>query len=225
MRKWIDVLVEMSAAEARSVFFQLGVKTEELDAEGIKTQYRKLMMKYHPDRPGGSTETAQKLSSAYDALKNGATGGSSSSTSSEAPQRAKPKQTFHDLDYVKQWFAEKTEGQPKQQWTVMNFDGRFFRGGFTIPGNHDLFPDMARIMKIWDRFYECRAIMVGTRSMLEKGTVAVIWCDGENISPIITLEFDSFNLNPANDQSFGRALPGILDKITSGEFVSQSMLD
>ena len=224
MRKWIDILVEMSAAEARSVFFQLGVNTNYLTPAELKSKYRQLMMQHHPDR-GGDVAVAQQLSSAYDALKD--TPASASASRAPEPEPTKPsrKATFHDLDYVKQWFAEQTEGKAKQQWTVMNFDGRFFRGMFTVPGNHDLFPDMARIMKIWDRFDDCRAVLVGTRSMLEKGSVAVIWCDGADVRPIVSLSFDSMNLNPANDQSFVRDLPRILDLIASGDFVSQNMLD
>lgn len=61
--------------------------------------------------------------------------------------------------------------------------------------------------------------------MLEKGSVAVIWCDGADVRPIVSLSFDSMNLNPSNDQSFVRDLPRILDLIASGDFVSQNMLD
>lgn len=224
MRKWIDLFEAMSPAEARQVFFQLGVSTRDLDPAGLKSAYRKLMMQHHPDR-GGDVAVAQELSSAYDVLKDAPTTARERKPDEPARGPDMAKEDFHDLNYVRAWFEEKTKGVPSQQWTVTNFDGHFFRGMFTIRGNHELFPDMARVMRTWDRFYDCRAILVGTRSMLENGSIALIWADGQEIKPMITLEFDSPNLNPANDQRFCRKLPHILDLVKADEFVSQSMIN
>ena len=45
----------------------------------------------------------------------------------------------------------------------------FFRNSFTIRGNHELFPKMARAMKEWDRHYDCRAVLVATEKMAREG--------------------------------------------------------
>ncbi len=226
-------LVEMSEADARQVFFTNGVDPH-LSPDALKTAYRKLMMAHHPDR-GGDLETAKSITSAYDTLKSlqrpfrSDDGHTPSAAEPEAqPQGAgfsmdHPK--FSHIDYVKWYFEQLTAGQPSQAWSVMNFDGHFFRNSFTIRGNADLFPKMAEVMIQWDRHYDCAAVMVGTRAMLERGTIAVINVFHEEVKPMVTLEFDSFNLNPANDQQFCRKLPKILAAIHSGEFVSQHMLD
>lgn len=220
MRNWIN-LFEMNAGEAREVFFTLGVNANGLAAADLKKAYRELMFKHHPDR-GGDVEIAKKVSAAYDVLKDQPSG---SSPREPEPRKYETPKTFHNIDYVKQYFDEESKDAPSQMWTVMNFDGYFFRGSWTVRGNHQLFTKMAEIMKIWDRFHSSEAIMIGTKAMLEKGTLIVIDVRGKPIVPFVTLEFDSFNLNPANDQSFTRKLPQYLDAIERGQFVSQGQSD
>lgn len=220
----MNILVEMSVGEARAVFFKLGVNTDDMAQDDLKKSYRQLMLKNHPDT-GGDTAVAQQISAAYSALKD-ATPASSRTEPRSEPRSAQPiKPDFRNISYIEKWFEEQTEGKPSQKWTVMNFDGYFFRGMFTVRGNHTLFPEMAQKMINWDSGYKSRAILVGTRSMLAGGTVAVIWCDGAEVKPLVTLKFDSFNANPSNDKSLTDELPRILSMIASGEFVSQDMLD
>lgn len=38
--------------------------------EDLKKEYKKLAMKYHPDRPGGSTEIMQEINNEYELLSN-----------------------------------------------------------------------------------------------------------------------------------------------------------
>lgn len=223
MRKWMN-LFEMSAGEAQAVFFKLGVDTEEMSKDELKKAYRKLMMQHHPDT-GGDLEQAKELSVAYTALQNrDAMDRLGKKYRPEEPAAPSVKKDFRHIDYVKQWFEEQVEGQPAQMWTVFNFDGHFFRGQFTVRANHTLFPKMAEIMRFWD-FHGSEAILVGTRSMLEKGTIAVIDVRGEIINPFVTLYFDSPNLNPSNDAQFTNKLPRYLDLIATGEFSSQGMVD
>lgn len=48
---------------------ELGVSTN-ATPEQIDQAYRRMSRKYHPDRPGGSTEKMQRINAAYEALKN-----------------------------------------------------------------------------------------------------------------------------------------------------------
>ena len=220
-------LVEMSEADARQIFFTNGVNPANLDSIELKSAYRKLMMKHHPDR-GGDTGTAQAITSAYDTLKSledrprQATKAAPSAPNEEFSMGHT---RFNDIDYVKWYFEQLTAGQPTQNWTVMNFDGHFFRGSMTVKGNADMFTKMGEVMEEWDSHFNSQAIFVGTRSMLEKGTVAVIGVLGKQVKPMVTLQFDSPNLNPANDSQFCQKLPAILDAIADGSFVSQTMMD
>lgn len=231
MRDLIN-LMEMSMAEAERVFTLLGVDVQSLDDETLKKEYRKLLMKHHPDK-GGKVETAQMITSAYDVLKGKpsiAQGGYRASTGpSERPQPraafSMDHPDFKNVDYVKYYFEQLTAGTPHQMWSVMNFDGRFFRNSFTIRGSYDLFPKMAKAMRVWDRHYDCRAVFVTTEKMAREGIILLIYADNTVIDPFITLNFDSPNLNPANDQQFCRQLPHILDAVADGSFVNQHMLD
>jgi hypothetical protein len=228
MRTFMN-LFEMSQSEARQVFFMNGVDTERMDKPALKSAYRKLMMKHHPDK-GGDLDTAKQITAAYSALEGsvGAQTADSHSQASPQPRSAAYSMDhpqFSHIDYVKWYFDQLSAGHPSQNWTVMNFDGHFFRNGFTIQGRADLFSKMASVLRQWDRHYDCRAVMVGTRAMLEKGTLLVINVDGKDVRPFITLHFDSMNSNPANDQKFCRQLPQILDAIADDSFVSQNMMD
>ncbi len=240
MRNWIN-LFEMTAPEARSVFRDLGVDLTNIDPVGLKTQYRRLMMQHHPDK-GGDLEVAKKLSAAYNTIKDNPSGAQSTQfddrtrgTWYEQPPRdhkPEPKSAsysmdhpqFTHIDYVKWYFEQRTQGKPSQEWNVMNFDGTFFRGWLTVRGNYDLFKDMANVMRLWDRHYHCRAVLAATTNMLKNGTIAVIDIDDYLIDPFVTLKFDSFNLNPSNDQQFQRKLPDILTAIEDGTFVSQDQM-
>ena len=228
MRTFMN-LFEMSQAEARQVFFINGVDVSALDEKGLKSAYRKLMMTHHPDK-GGDLDTAKQITAAYSALE-GSSGPQATPRPSQAAQQPREasytmdRPQFSHIDYVKWYFDQLSEGHPSQTWTVMNFDGHFFRNGFSIKGRADLFSKMASVLKQWDGHYECRAVLVGTRSMLEKGTLLVINVDDKDVKPFVTLHFDSMNLNPANDQQFCRQLPQILDAIADDSFVSQNQLD
>ncbi|KPA83211.1 putative DNAJ domain protein [Leptomonas pyrrhocoris] len=58
-----------SSARAKTLYETLGVAPTATTAE-ITTAYRKLALAYHPDRPEGSKEKFQELSSAYEMLNN-----------------------------------------------------------------------------------------------------------------------------------------------------------
>lgn len=236
MRNWIN-LFEMSAMDARQLFTRLGVDMTSQTPQTLKAEYRKLMMQHHPDR-GGDVKIAQDLSAAYNALKDNPEVGADFDSGVRASWKDNPAPrgrrsdsysmdhpNFEDIDYVKWYFEQKSEGEVSQEWTIMAFDSHFFRGSFTVKGRFDLFTKMAAVMRKWDRFYDVRAVFAGTRQMLSQGRMSLIWSDGEDIRPMITIEFDSMNSNPANDQQLGRKLPAILDAVKDGSFVSQHMVE
>lgn len=226
MRNFIN-LVEMSQQDAIRVFVKNGVNPNNLTDDELKSRYRKLMMQHHPDR-GGDLETAKEISGAYDILKKleKRTASAASATTSPEPEApADDYPNFDKIDHVKRYFEELSSGKPSQEWTVVNFDGRFFRGMFTIRGSAEHFPEMARIMMKWDRYYDSHAILAGTRAMMSRGDIALINTKGQNVSPFVTLHYESPNLNPANDKSFSDSLPRIIDAVMDGTFVSQNMMD
>lgn len=197
----------MNQAEALEILSPYGASADS-DGHTLKTAYRKAMRSAHPD-VGGSTEKAQQVGSAYEFLK--------SLGPKPSPQGMPPlKPDFENLSYVKQYFDELDNGHPKQSWTIMNFDGHFFRGMFTIRANIEMMNEVVRVMRIWDRFYDSRAIMAGTRPMLEAGKLRVV-----SIKGYPELEFDSMNLNPANDQQFSHRLPDILDSLEKGDTITE----
>jgi hypothetical protein len=216
-------LLEMTEVEATNVFIRNGVNPTRLNDQELKSEYRKLMKKNHPDR-GGDAEIAKQISSAYDVFKKLENSRSKYATP-EPETKPEPKENFNDISYVKHYFEKLSEGKAAQQWTISNFDGHFFRGMITVKATHEMFSEMARVMRIWDRFYDSSAILVGTRSMMEKGNMYIIDVLGEEVSPIITLQYNSPNMNPANDRSFTESLPKIISAIRDGSFVSQNMLD
>ena len=221
-------LIEMSQADARQIFFSNGVNPVGLDTQELKSAYRKLMMKHHPDK-GGDVEKAKEITGAYEMLKS-----ATSQNSAPNPNTRDARSTdgysmdrpnFRHIDYVKWYFDQLTLGKPAQTWTVINFDGHFFRGSFVIRATADLFPKVAEVMQEWDDHFNSVAVMIGTNQMLDRGTLAVINILGKEIKPMVTLEFDSFNRNPANDTQFCRKLPMILDSIADGTFVTQDMME
>ena len=122
---------------------------------------------------------------------------------------------------MKYYFAERAKGKTGvKEWTVWNFDGTFFRGVFTVLGTEDDFSEMARIMKIWDRFFDSVAIFVSRGHDLW-----LISLDDQPLTSPIYMEHDSHNNNPANDQQFQNKLPQILDKIRHDAYGQQPSLD
>lgn len=208
MRDWINLFESMSVGMATRIFAELGINTASMSKEELKSAYRKLMMKHHPDR-GGELIIAQQLSQAYETLKGNVGAESSKQAPKSSPNHTMERENFRNLNYIKWWFSEKSKDSPSQEWTVMSFDGYFFRNSFSVRGNPGLFSDMSRAMVEWDHTYDRRAILAGSRQMLEHGKVLLIWADGQDITPPKELTFDSFNLNPANDPHFSEELRGI----------------
>ena len=68
----------------------------------------------------------------------------------------------------------------------------------TVFGNSSIFPEMAKAMLRWDRFYSNRAIFVQEQN---DPAILLIWLDGHDISPPIRIDHESPNMNPGNANS------------------------
>lgn len=138
--------------------------------------------------------------------------------------REEPHYNFHDINDVKRYFRDisgygSTQlGPAAQEWTVWDYDGAFQRGCFTVDGRPEHFPEMARVMAIWDHLFNSVAVFV--RKSRDYGKKVndkkfyLIALDGKSINPPIEMpEDDSINANPFNDQQWARRLPDILNSV------------
>jgi hypothetical protein len=236
MRLGMRTLLEaLSYSDAVAIFKKFGVDPTDMDDASLKSAFRKLAMEYHPDR-GGDEEALKQITAAYAALEKGgsaapgatyrsygAGAGQDFNTDGDTPIWANAdhsggmrnkgtirREDYTDLNYFKRqmWLLS---GKSRQVWTIWTFDGTFFRSCVSVYGSPEIFPEMAKAVLRWeDPFYSKKAVFV------QKGQekdIQLIWLDGENISPPIRFEHDSFNRNPGNDKSFLRALPGMLDEV------------
>jgi len=218
----------------------LGVSPGDLDAASLKQARNTKIRSAHPDKQGGDTEQAALVNAAYDLLKGLLSGDRyRTDTSDYEPYDPTPKgretqvpvwawaghsggmppsasiyrNDYTDLNYIKKTMWELSGGS-KEQWTVMAFDGRFFRHSLTCYGSPEIFHEMSEAVGIWNSHggnpYATRAIFV------QKGrdpALLLTYADSKFYDPPIPFEHDSFNLNPGNDQQFVRRLPGMLDKL------------
>lgn len=232
------LLEAMSSDSARDVFLYHGANADAIDTpEGLKKEFRRLLMRYHPDRPDGDKEAAQEITQAYAVLEHRPAAASSPDTpNGEYPKWAnagysgglKANATIRRQNYTDMNFFKKTmwelSGESTQQWSIMQWDGHFFRHSITVYGSRDIFHEMAAAMIIWGSEggnpYSTNAVFGQMRS--DPGTLYVLYYDGEFFDNPPTLEFDSFNANPANDQSFCRNLPETLANLPKNNMISGS---
>lgn len=199
------------------------------DKKKLQQVYRSLSLKHHPDH-GGDTETFQKMNAAYQTLKNGGIsyrGSSSASSRSRndddvpewawagwnggmAPDYEIQRNDYRDVNYIRKTLWEKS-GKSKQRWTVWNFDGKFFRGVWTVFGNKKIFKDMAEAMEQWeDRYYKRYAFFA------QRGNSPVhhlIYLNGKKLNGDITFAITQAK---RNDQNFRDRLRQKLEGIDVG---------
>ena len=233
-------LLEMSYQDAVQVYAQHGVDIRNMDDAAIKKAYRRLMQKHHPDR-GGNLETAQDLAAAQDALEKGTSAptprqgyrGGRRSTRSETPTWAwaghaggmPPSANiysadYRDINYIKKRMWE-LSGKSKNEYTIWQYDGAYFRGVFSVFGSEKIFNEMAKAMRVWGSSgnpYHTRAIFVTERkheSAPSERELKLIYLDGDFLGddPFL-LHHNSFNANPGNDEEFMRDLPNQLNKVS-----------
>jgi hypothetical protein len=242
-----DKLLEvMSVWDARRAFQHYGATEEQLETErGLKTAFRKLVNKYHPDRGDNDGEAMKEITAAYDVLKkslgtpHAAVGGSDDDTGGSSspfdqvpiwamagysggayPNGSIRRQNYTDMNFFKKRMWELSD-HSNTEWTIWQFDGHFFRNTITVFGSEDIFHEMAEAMLIWGSSgnpYNTRAIFVSRKN---DDILYCIYADGKfyNRHPI-PFEHESFNSNPANDQHFVRSLPGKLDMMKQNHALS-----
>jgi hypothetical protein len=253
MKKFRDFLKEvreMPLDQAHAVFKKHGVNTMGMSIDGIKGAHRKLMQKLHPDA-GGKPGEAGEVNAAMDAIKKGGSGSTGSSGHYEAPDQGYKhparwaqaghsggmpnsdhisRHDFRDVNFIKKTFHDKAQARgeavPKQEHTIHQYDGNFFRHTFTTFGHKDDYPEMADAMRTWGSSgnpYHTKAVFASTKA--DPKGLHMIWANGKHVNPPIRMEHDSFNLNPGNDQSFVNNLSHKIDRATETPEQKNARLD
>ncbi len=226
-------LIEMTVDQAVKIFVTHGEDVRGADAKRVKSARNALVRKFQNDLRTGGESDLKLINAAYDVLKNGVPVDRpyrSSRPDADADRsyyRTKPadepsRQDYTDVRYLKQHIAElaRASGGKVREWTLWGFDGYFFRHVVTVWGCPEVFKDMAEAMYKWQtgggNSYSCRAVFVTKNDT--PGKIWLIYADDQMYdldSPVF--EFDSFNMNPGNDQSFVRKLPKLLDDLFDPE--------
>lgn len=97
-------LDEMSMGDAVRTFQDEGVEPASLSKAELKTVWRKLQRKYHPDR-GGDPKKAQEINQAYDILVGRTSQGRRASRTSEPPPSSGPQYGFRGAEYTQDYAA------------------------------------------------------------------------------------------------------------------------
>ena len=117
-----DFLIEMSASEAEQI---LGLSGR-YSASEVKSSYRKMSLKHHPDK-GGSTEMMKKVNAAYEMLKKGSSSRNSRpSRSSSESMGEKTEQVEKQLDKVMR-SASKEIIRRMKKFTGLSFKVKSFK--------------------------------------------------------------------------------------------------
>ena len=117
-----NFLIEMSAAEAEQI---LGLSGR-YSASEVKSSYRKMSLKHHPDK-GGSTEMMKKVNAAYEMLKKGSSSRNSRpSRSSSESMGEKTEQVEKQLDKVMR-SASKEIIRRMKKFTGLSFKVKSFK--------------------------------------------------------------------------------------------------
>jgi hypothetical protein len=139
--------------------------------------------------------------------------------------------SFNNLNYCKKKIYEKAmeniHGSNWQniephtglnKWTVWAWDGRHFRGTFTVWCNKEILGYVGKVMQYWNKYYYTEAVFAHINESLGG------W-GGTNVMNLIrlkgidvaekgkTFEHGSFNNNPENDYEFCRELQWDLNKL------------
>lgn len=228
----IITLREMTYGQAAAILRQHGLDPT-LHPNELKPAFRKAAMDLHPDR-GGDLEAMQALNAAYDIVAKGAATSRSSASPSRSQSSATPvwamagysggyppnanisRNDYTDMNFIKKRMWE-LSGKSRDEYTLMGFDGHFFRHTLTVYGSPTIFKKMAEALYTWQTIggnsYACRAVFVFERGGGDD-KIHLLYADGKGYwdNPIPFVHH-SFNLNPSNDQQFVRKLPQMLDAL------------
>lgn len=240
------IMEAMTASQATEIFRDHGVDPSQMDRNSLKTMRGKLAMKLHPDRGGNEDDMKNVNAAYDVLVNGDAPPASAQQSNNNAQYTSKnlkeppidhnmggQNNAFHDLRHVEAYFNNKAgvSGQEKpatawnfkkaasapasKKFTVHAFDGRFFRGMFTVPGTTDDWNEMADAMQVWDRFNRVSAVLIQDPS--DPTNLHLVYAGGKyfgNRGAVVA--FDSFNMNPSNDNRMSDRLRGVLDKTVPG---------
>lgn len=120
---------------------------------------------------------------------------------------------YRDLNFIKKtmWLLS---GKSRKPFTVLNFDGRYFRGQFTVYGSTEIYSEMVKAMIQWDADFNKRAIFIAQSNLY----MSLVWLDGKMLpEPISFHKGEDYETSmPYNDQKFMRDLPLTLDRLSRG---------
>jgi|WetSurSiteA1Bulk_404760.scaffolds.fasta_scaffold00002_61 hypothetical protein len=231
---FLNLIEELSDDEAHNIFNKHGVNSRGKSPEELSKSYRSLVFKIHPDR-GGSLKDTKDVNAAWDRLKKGSSSGGSERKSYPS-EHHRPRGSvstpewawagysgglppsshiynndYRDLNFIKKRMWE-LSGKSKEEHTVHQFDGNYFRNTFTAYGNSNIHHHMAKAMLKWGAHgnpYNTKAIFVSKKSDPKK--LHLVWANGKHVEPGVHIEHNSFNNNPSNDQEFTKNLSSWID--------------
>ncbi len=130
------------------------------------------------------------------------------------------REDYRDMNYFKKQMYILSKGDPdQQQYTIMAFDGHYFRSTVTVFASPKIYQEMAEAMYIWNSKggnpYNTRAVFCYSKS--NPRDLLLIYADDKYYDPPKHFEHESFNLNPDNDQHFLRRLPEMLDRLRDAD--------
>lgn len=232
----------MSPGEAIAIFSRHapGYDIAHMKMDDLKSLWKKLLLKYHPDK-GGDAELAKDINQAYDILKNPNVYRSRAYSSHQASPKTRSKEEFPwawaghrggappthsiyrndytDLNYIKKTMWEKS-GKSHDEYTVYQFDGRYWRNLFTVYGSKDIYRDMTEAMLVWGQSgnsYHTDAIFVRKDRSTK---VQLIWLRG-NFLPVDKTSIYLFDVSYLNSTgSASERLKRELDRIHEKTSVS-----
>lgn len=207
--------------------------TDNLTEDGLKKIYRKLSLKFHPDasEDADATEDFKILSRAYEILKRYIRNPRTYKDNPSSPRSSRPsredipewawagwhggmppgytrinREDYTDLNFILKTMWEKSD-HSQTKWTVWNFDGRFFRGVFTVFGNESILKDMAEAMLTWDKYNRSYAIFAQKQNSNDNH---LIYLDGTYLNGGSIF---SINNQERNNENFRRELFSFLESI------------
>lgn len=227
------ILEQMTPEQAHSVFSKFGINSRGKDPEELKSHYKKLISKHHPDR-GGNVADAQEINSAWDTLKNAKSslGGSTRDSRASRQSHYEPsgkvpewawaghsggmppssrisRNDYSDYNFIKKDMWNKSGGS-NQEYTIHHFDGNHFRRSITVYGNDNIYRHMAMASHMFNGDYRSKAIFVSRPNDPRK--LKMIWANGKHLKTHPETEHESFNHNPSNDRHFTSRLSDWIDR-------------
>ena len=120
-------------------------------------------------------------------------------------------QSYNDINFIKKKMWD-LSNQSKEEHTIRQFDGSFFRNIYTAYGHESIYPEMAKAMLHWGGVaspYHTKAVFASTGNNKK---IRLIWANGQHVSPHVEIQHFSFNQSPSNDQHFMRGLSAWINK-------------